>query len=403
MIKTFLNPFVVFLLMGSLLFSCEKDDMDIEVGEEDKEFRYVRLLVSDELNTDLSYLNPFNETIESFHAQYPGSSLYATESKRYAALIHRSNNLLETFDTGLEFHGDHVDVRGTPKFGALIGNSAQPTHFKSSRGELITFNDGDGTLSFGKEGDIHTVGAEMENLDLGLEKHHGAMASFSDGSYAVTEKDYTIEGSLPEKVKIVDGDGNTVHEAVISTQGIHGNASDGVYAVFGSVDGILVVESDGNQKIIDYPSDFGTVWIGSIYETNVSNKFIGFTAAKGAYLIDVAENSITAILEDTEIMKCVPSFDGNRLGLLLYSGVLKVYDLHTNSVDEEIQAISLVDKDEEGKPNMKLTSKYAYVIFPNSGELWQIPITDDGIKKVYTLGGRPYQLEILGYETNESH
>lgn len=125
-----------------------------------------------------------------------------------------------------------MNTKGTPKFGTLTGQSLLPTHFKSKKGELLTFNDGDGTLSVAKESEIHTVGAKFKTINAGLLAHHGAMASFTNGTYAITEKDNSITGTLPKKVKIIDNTRKTLFNAKLATKGIHGNATDGTYAVF---------------------------------------------------------------------------------------------------------------------------------------------------------------------------
>lgn len=401
--------FYPLFVMGIFLFtSCEKDHMDDHDHDDhdhmdDKEYRYLRVLVSDSEATTLSLVNPWNGEISQFNAAHAQSRLYATGSKRYAAILHREDNLVETFDTGLEFHGDHVDVRGTPKFGVLSSSGLQPTHFKSSMGEIITFNDGDGTLSFGLESDVHTAGATMEQVDFGLGKHHGAMAAFSNGTYAVTIKTNAIEGALPEEVIIADRQGNKVHDATISTQGIHGNAGDGHVAVFGSVDGVLVVDMDGDQKLIPHPDDFGSAWLGGIYETNLPNKFIGYTGSKGLYMIDVEQNTITPIFESADILSFSMSFDLNKLGILEYSGELRIIDLATLSEDMKFQATSVVGKDDEGKPIFKLTERYAYLLYPAEGNLVQIALDSDHDKTTFDLGGKPYQMTLLGYETSESH
>jgi hypothetical protein len=119
MIKLFTK---VSLLAGLAFFiiSCNKNN-DAEPIDDGQEFRYVRVLVSDETSTQISLVNPRDLTIQTFQAKFPKSSLYTTESGRFGGLVHREGNMLETFDSGFESHGDHVDLKGTPKFGALIG------------------------------------------------------------------------------------------------------------------------------------------------------------------------------------------------------------------------------------------------------------------------------------------
>ena len=399
------NKLHTLLILGALsLFavSCDNNDTENIVQEETQEHKYIRVLVSDETTTELSLINPLATTVSFFNAKFPKSALYTTESGRFAGIVHRTDNTVETFDSGFEFHGDHVDTKGTPKFGALTGSSLLPTHFKSKLGEILTFNDGDATLSIGKESEIHTVGAKLKNINAGLKAHHGAMASFKNGTYAITEKDNSITGTLPEKVKIIDNTGKTLFEAKESTKGIHGNATDGTYAVFGSASGILVVESNGNQKLIAHPADFGTAWFGSILETANAGKFVGYTATKGAYLIDVVKNTVTPIFESTQIMQCKVSYNHKKLGVLLHSGEFKLYDLSTNQLEKNAKIIDETLTTSSQKPQLELTERFAYITLPTSGELLQVNLSTLVATKIKT-SATPYRITIFGHENSAAH
>jgi hypothetical protein len=398
---------LIFLFaLSTFVLSCSNDDDNniIETPEETlSEFKYLRILLSDEKTTEITLVNPVDATTNSFNAKFAKSALYTTESGRYAGIIHRADNMVETFDSGFESHGDHVDVDGIPQFGALTGQSLLPTHFKSKIGELMTFNDGDGTLSVAKESEINTAGAQFKVINAGLLAHHGAMATFTNGTYAITEKDNSITGTLPEKVKIIDHTGKTLFDATIATKGIHGNASDGIYAIFGSASGILVVESSGKQKLIAHPEDFGTAWFGTILETSSKGKFVGYTAAKGAYLIDVVNGTIKPILQNTTIMQCKVSYNDSKLGILLHSGEFKLFNLNSLSVEKEGKIIAETATDAALKPQIQLTENFAYITSPNTGELLQLNLTSMTIAKKIKVSKTPYMITILGFENSEDH
>ncbi len=392
------NLFKITLMafLSSGFWACEKTK-DAEPIETD-EYRFIRLLVSDENTNQISLVNPKDLTVESFQAKYPKSALYTTESGRFAGLVHRESNMFETFDTGFEYHGDHVDIKGTPKFGALIGESKLPTHFKSKKGEIMLFNDGDGTLSVGKESDIHTPGMKMKTIDVGIKLHHGAMATFLNGTYAVTEKDGSVPGALPERVRIVDANGKLLHESKIATKGIHGNASDGKYSVFGSASGILVVEANGNQKLIAHPEGFGTAWFGSILETSENGRFIGYTAAKGAYLIDATMDKVTPIVENVDFTQCKVDYAERNLVTLTHSGELSIFDIKTNTRKASAKVIDLVAKDEKQKPQLVATSKYVYISSPKTGEILKIETANLSNVQRIKVSATPYRMTLFGYE-----
>lgn len=394
--------------VASALFtitSCDNNSEDVQPGEDpNAEFRHIRVLVSDENSTEISLVNPFRNEVTAFQAKYPTAALYTTESGRFAGLVHRTNNMLETFDIGLEFHGDHVDVKGTPKFGALVGESALPTHFKSKRGEILTFNDGDGTISIGKESDIHTPNMKMRVVNANLKAHHGAMAHFMNGSYAITEKDNSIPGTLPERVKIIDASGQTKFESTTATKGIHGNATDGKTAVFGSASGILVVNENGTQKLIPHPADFGTTWFGTIMETSKESLFLGYTAAKGVYLINTVTNEITAIHESTDIMQAKTSLNNNRIAILTHSGDMVYKDIFTgNTIKSNTALLPATAKDEKQKPQMVISGKFAYITQPKSGEVLMVNINNPSTQQRFKVSNTPYRITVMGYENNEVH
>ncbi|MDQ6478297.1 hypothetical protein [Dyadobacter sp. LHD-138] len=389
--------------IASAFFSCEKDDEEVVTPVEETEYKFVRILVNDELTNQLSLVDPVKLSVESFTAQYPKSALYPTQAGRFGVLVNSANNLLQLFDTGFEGHGDHVDVKGTPKFGALIGDGNKPTHFKSKSDEIITFNDGDGTLSIANAADFHVSGAKMKTINAGNIAHHGAMTKFDNGTYAITEKDGSVSGVLPERVKIIDVSGKTLFASTVQTKGIHGNASDGKVSLFGSSSGVLVVEPTGKQHLIAHPASFGTAWFGSILEARGAGKFIGYTAAVGAYLIDPITDKITPIIESADLIQVKVDYAGNKLIALLHSGEVKIYDLKTNSLVKSGAVIGATAKDEKQKPQIEATSRFLYITQPKSGELLKVEVVDFSKINKIKVSATPYRLTVLGVESSESH
>jgi hypothetical protein len=391
------------LITAIAVTACDKDKENPIEPVAEQEFTFIRILVNDELTNELSLIDPQKLSAEKFEAKFPKSALYGTEAGRFGALVNGANNSLQLFDTGLEGHGDHVDVKGTPKFGALIGDGNRPTHFKSKGDEIITFNDGDGTLSTAVQADFHTAGAKMKLINAGNVAHHGAMTKFDNGSYAITEKDGSVAGTLPERVRIVDASGKTIHASTIQTKGIHGNATNGKVSVFGSASGILVVDQSGTQKLIAHPADFGDAWFGSILEAGAAGKFVGYTAAKGAYLIDIEKSTVTPAVQNTDIMQAKVDYAGKNLVVLMHSGEVQVIDLVSNSVTTKGSVISAVAKEETQKPQLEATARYIYITQPKSGEVLQISTQNLSKKQTIKVSATPYRLAILGLESSEGH
>lgn len=391
------------MTFGALLLACDDKEKDNVTPVEETEYKFIRVVVNDETSRELSLVDPVKLTAEKFQAQFPKSALYGTQGGRFGAIVNGANNFVQLFDTGFEGHGDHVDVKGTPKFGALTGDGNKPTHFKSKGDEIITFNDGDGTLSIAKEADFHTAGKKMTLINAGNVAHHGAMTKFDNGTYAITVKDGSAAGTLPERVKIIDASGKALFASTIQTKGIHGNATNGSISLFGSSSGILAVEPTGNQQLIPHPADFGEAWFGSILEAKGAGKFLGYTAAKGVFIIDVATKSVTPVLASSDIMQAKVDYAGNNVMVLLHSGELRIYDLKSNTLKTSGSVLGETAKDETQKPQLEATSRYVYITQPKSGEL--LVISTGNLAKIskVKVSATPYRLAILGFESSEGH
>lgn len=394
------------VIISVILFfsACKKEDhLPDDPSLTKEEYRYIRLLVSDAVTTSLALVTPFDGSIESFSAAYPNASLYATGNRRFGALVYGSQNYVQFFDCGLEYHGDHVDVKGTPKFASIIAEGLKPTHFKSRGEETLIFNDGDGTLSIAEETVFHANGARMDIIDAGLEPHHGAMAQFDNGTYAVTVKDNTSALSGPHGVKIIDRNGGEVYPVDLAVSRLHGNATDGKNALFGVAGGILVVKDNGEQRIIPNPADFGDIRLGTVLEAAGVNKFVGFVATKGAYYIDISQDKITPIIVNTDIVQCKTDYPGKNLVILESDGTLSLFDLVNGSKIREAKVTEAIASAEVNKPVLEATGKYIYITDPGKGELYQVRTADLSVHKKIAVSDTPVRLAILGYETNESH
>jgi hypothetical protein len=403
--KATLNQFIAGSLALVLFTACDKED-DGPINqpvETNQEFEYVRVLTTDGVSNTLTQIKPADGTILALEGKHPNASLYATASGRYAALLYGNQNLVEFFDTGLELHSEHVDIKGIPKFAAITGDGLKPTHFKSKGDESIVFNDGDGTLTIVRETDFHTPGAKMQVINAGLAPHHGAMVKFDNGTYGVTFLDNASALPGPHGIKIISAAGTEVFASTLPTSRIHGNATDGVNAVFGAEGGALVITQAGEQRLIPNPAGFGTVRPGTILYAAEAKKFIGFTNLKGAYFIDLTANQMTPIFESTEIMQCKVDKAGKNLLVLLLNGTLKVYDLATGKLTREGLVIPATAASETLKPILEATAKFAYIAMPTLGEVHQVALTDFTKVNKMKVSAQPTKLTILGFETNESH
>jgi hypothetical protein len=398
-----------FLAMLALA-SCKKDGEDAAPVEANagKEYRHVRVLVTDEQASTLTQITPFDASIASFPAKYPLANIYPTASGRFATVLYQNQNLVEVFDTGLESHIDHVDVKGTPKWAAATATGPKPTHFKSKGTESLIFNDGDGTLSVGDDASYHTAGTKFKVVNTGLLPHHGAMAQFSNGNYAITTA--TASGANPTSVQIIDKNGSLVSAAKLTMGAIHGNAGDGENAVFGGFTttanasgSVLVVKQNGDQRLIPNPAGFGAFRLANIYYAQAAKKFIGFVATKGVYLINLTTDTITPIYAGADAFQCKPDYAGNNLIVLTLDGTMRLYDLTTGQLKKQGSVIPATPDTDTYKPIVEASGKFAYIAVPSLGEVHQIKLEDFTTVAKHKVTARPVRLTLLGFETSASH
>jgi hypothetical protein len=409
--KNQLTRLTAVLALTLAFAACKKDNNESEPaqpGEATKEQKFVRVLVSDEQSTQLSYINPFDGKVTAVAAKYPLANLYGTASGRYAAVLYQSQNLVEVFDSGLQSHVDHVDEVGSANWAAITSNGPKPTHFKSKGTESLIFNYSDGTLSGGYDADFNKAGAKFQVINAGLVAHHGAMAQFSNGNYAVTVA--PSNGASPNRAQIINKAGNVVHASTLEIGSIHGNASDGNVAVFGgftnasaTAGGVLVVSASGEQKLIPNPDGFGAFRLANVYYAESAKKFIGFVATKGAYLIDVAGSKITPLYTGADAFQCKVDYSGKNLLVLTLDGKLRIYDLSTGALKKEGGVLSAVASAGTYKPVLEATAKYAYIAVPSAGEVYQVDLADFNKIVKHKVSSKPVRLTLFGFESSAGH
>jgi len=403
-----LKTIALFLIVAASFAACKKENNSPEPEGATKEQKFVRVLVSDETSTTLTQIDPFAAKIATFTAKYPLANIYGTASGRYAAVLYGAQNLVEVFDSGLESHDDHVDVDGVAKWAAITANGIKPTHFKSKGKESLVFNDGEGTLSVGNDADFNTANAKFKTVNAGLLPHHGAMAQFANGNYAITAT--AISGASPTKVIVTDKNGTLVYAATQEVGNIHGNASDGQNAVFGaftssaaSAGGVLVVSQNGSQRVIPNPDGFGAFRLATILYAESAKKFIGYVAAKGAFLIDLSANRITPIYTGADAFQCKLDYAGKNLLVLTLDGKLRIFDLASGSLKKEGTVMSAVIAADVYKPVVEATARYAYLAVPSAGEVQQIDLADFTKVIKHKVTARPVRLTLFGFESSAEH
>lgn len=389
--------FYLFIFLLTAFAACKKDStIEPQKTEENK---FVRLLIADAEDKTLTFINPVTNQQSTFQAQFAVNNIYPTASKRYAGVVNATNNHVSFFDSGVEAHGDHAHLKGTPKWALTSSLAIKPTHFYSLGNEIAIFNDGDASLSLIAEDKLHTQ-AQTNHVVVDR-AHHGAVVIFSNGSYAVTEKDNSISGALPERVKIVNATGQVLHASSIATKGIHGDAGNGTTAIFGTVGGMLIIKSDGTQNLVNWPSEIGEAnWLSTIYYGKASQKFLGFKSKFGAYILDPSQNSFTKVITSNNIRSAVFDADGKDILVLLEDGTVQLY---SGSSLAKLQEVKLNITFGAGAlvPNVTATKHFVYVTNPNGGEIIKLERDNFSKQSKISVAGKPTKIIMLGADFDD--
>lgn len=369
--------------------ACKKDDVK---NVEKQENQFVRLLVADDAGGKVTLIDPRKNTQDEFSISGASFALYATASKRFAAVVNGAGNKVDFFDSGIEAHDDHAHIKGTPKWGLTTATATKPTHFYAWENQIAIFNDGEGSISTALESELHTK-AGMEKINTGA-AHHGAMVIFNNGTYAVTHKDGSIAGTLPEKVKVISASGSVLHQGNIATKGIHGDAGNGVTALFGAPEGILKITATGTESLITYPADFGTNWLSGIYYGKASQQFIGLRAKFGVFIINEAGNAVETLYKSATLKSAAFDAAGKNVLVLEEDGTLHIFDA-ASKTEKAVKKLGLTFPT-TGGPAYTATAKYVYVTNPEAQAIHVLNTEDLSEARKITITGKPGKIVMIG-------
>lgn len=382
------------ILLGLFLASCKKNDTAPEKPSH-PEAAYLRLVISDADEARITVLEPLTKKTTTYPVKAAQPTLYATSSGQFATIISRADNTVQFFNTGIEAHGGHLHIHD-PAMAAQTFTAAGPTHYFTHEGLSAIFNDDEGSLSLFKDGELETGAGRVLPVAA---PHHGAMVIFDDHTIAVTQKDGSVSGTLPEKVKIIDRFGATLHESVIATKGMHGDAGNGKLAAFGAPDGVLIVQQNGSQYLINYPADFGTAWLSTLLGNKALPHFFGYAAALGLYKIDPAGKQIVLVQKnENNIHQYMLDTKGKNLYVMLTDGTLKIFDAVTTQLKKQgkISAAIPTGAAASEKPSFAVSQQCVYVANPVAGLVKMFNAQSLAEISSIPVAGKPFKILVTG-------
>jgi hypothetical protein len=392
------------LLLVCLLFSACGDDEDVITPAEDPDFaelesEWVRLTLLRENEIELMQTNTGNIISTTSVGLPEGARYYTSNSGRYLVVTDRGNNKLRFFDSGVINHVDHGHQENVGWLD-LVVEAPLPTHYASTGGHIVIFNDGDGSITYVNEAQLELPGYEPKIFTFPTVAHHGAGFRLRNGQFATTFKNNTEPGGIPQMVKFLDSDGNLIDDnGGVEVEGIHGDATNGEFGVFGSTDGIILVDDRGNIDLIpniDSLSGDRGYWIGSVKGHDNTTNFFGRAREVGAFLINPIAMSLTPLYVGKDVAGDMLSADGAHYILHTTDNHLRVYDSATGNLiaDRAVEMVNIPNLEtglpsepgtgmDENDPVLVTSDKYLYILAPNRTTVKVLEIAS--LKHVHTI------------------
>ncbi|GHB46559.1 hypothetical protein GCM10008106_29390 [Mongoliitalea lutea] len=237
----------------------------------------------------------------------------------------------------------HINIMELSRFGKWLPKHIarpQPTHWTGVNNHSLIFNDGDGSVIYVKADQSSIEGFTLGILELEESvAHHGAALYLNNDAVAMTVKSEDEEGALPKRVALVDIKSQQILLTTddVSLDGIHGAQSNGVYAVFGSTDGILWIKNDQSYGLLAYPQPLENSsgnWIGTI--KGAADTFVGSSRNHGLFKLDLKAKTIQILYSSDQIVDYQISKDGRFTAVMLKDNRLAVLDNESLNLQAEI-------------------------------------------------------------------
>ncbi|GAB2478626.1 YncE family protein [Algoriphagus taiwanensis] len=410
------------LSLSFLAFACQEDETPIieQPTFENQESEWIRI-VSWDASGRFSMMNPLtgNVNTPSVNPFAEGSRNYISPSGQYITSVERGPGVVRFFDTGIVNHEDHgheYDIRWL----SATAEAPLPTHYSASKGNIVIFNDGDGSITWAREATMETPSFQPVVLGgLGNEVHHGAATWLNGNKFAVTFKSPDIPGALPQTIKLLDANKSVLAEnAAVNVSGIHGDASNGEFAVFGGTTAVLVARANNEIFKIDNVAPLEPTsgnWMGTIKAHDNNAIFYGWSRNKGIFAIDPAAKSMRNVYSGDDVAGYFFSADGSKLIVQRASNEVLVLDATSgNTIVQAAIPVAAVEdfsarksRDEletyrlmnENPPVLTSSERYLYVLSPSRTQIDVLDLADLKTVKTMTLSSPAFTIMRVGFQT----
>ncbi|MCC5919203.1 MAG: hypothetical protein JJU23_00830 [Cyclobacteriaceae bacterium] len=398
------NLFLMLMLITGIIACSNDDNVDVEPIENElsfseKESDYIRLMLV-ESDGKIHLLDPNTEEINTPEVDpiHDGARLYVSSTGSFVTKTMRQEGKVKFFDVGIVNHVDHGHTHN-PRWLSATAEAPMPTHYSHSEGNIIVFNDGDGSVTHAREVAMETPAFQPRIIaPFETVAHHGAATWMRGNKFAVTFKEDNSEpGGLPQLVHILNNSGEKIADGSgVKVSGIHGDASNGNYSAFGSTDGILFATADDEFFLVENIEPLNNAsgnWMGTVRGHDNSNKFYGNSRNHGLFMIDPDNKTMSQLLSGKTINGFFFSEAGTHFIVHHSGNKVNVYDANSGSL--KVEGNIDVAQDQNARKNLDDLSYYRLM---NE----ESPVISASEQFLYVLSSSRDQIEIRDIKTLES-
>ncbi|MEM9950304.1 MAG: hypothetical protein AAF846_01790 [Chloroflexota bacterium] len=321
--------------------------------------------------------------------------LYVGPSGQYVFAVLRASNMVRVIDSG------YADgVLAEPTLLDFTLQTMMPTHFDIYGENIVSFNDGDGSVTIFTEA-IFNGGGTATTFFTG-QSHHGVGVMVGETLIATNP---TTEAFLPVGPAVFNADGEMV-AAFDNCPGLHGKAilGDG-RVVFGCDDGVAIISRSGDNWVTSKITEDAEARIGNFTYHDETSVLLGNWGDDSYALVDVDAGTITEITLPLNIWLAPPAFNPlnvDEVIVLTQDGSLHTVEATTGEVVATAAEIITAYEEPEDenarvpRPALSIAGSYAYLSDPIAGTLHIINLSDMSEVAVMELGVNISSIAILG-------
>lgn len=321
--------------------------------------------------------------------------LYVAPNGQHVFAVLRASNSVRVIDSG--YTGTEL---AEPALLDFTLQTMMPTHFDIYGDHIVSFNDGDGSVTVFTEA-VFNGGGTTTTFFTG-QAHHGVAVLLDDALIATNP---SPEGALPLGPAVFSLDGQLI-EAFDNCPGLHGKAvlADG-RVVFGCDDGVSIISLSGDNWVTSKITEDAEARIGNFSYHAETAVLLGNWGPDSYALVDIDAGRISEITLPANIWMAPPAFSplfADEVIVLTQDGSLHSVEAVTGELRATASEIvtAYAEPEEEGatvpRPALAVAGGYAYLSDPIAGTLHIISLRDMTEVAVMDLGARISSIAVPG-------